>query len=490
MEAQISDEILVADASGASNDYLSVALECAHDGVVIADSNAVMIYANRSYEQISGFNRSDMIGRNMNELMELGYISVSGTLHVLETGEPFSTTQMFKTRRQAVIVSTPVYDENGKIFMVVTNLRDTTDICQMKSELRRREIQNQRYCKKLQSLRRELGGKVDMIAADRSTAAMLRFAQHVAEINDPVLLVGEVGTGKKKLAKFIHQHSDRSLMPFVRITLNGDSSDAQMAYLFGSRRGGDGQTVSGALNAADGGTVYFDEISSLLPEALLKLDEILATGSYTLNGVSQRINIRIIAASRYSLEELRRFIPPESELFRQLSLFPIQIPPLRKRSDDVIPLLDLFLSQYNQKTGRSKSFTPKAYQRLMRFSWPGNIAQLQNLVKRAAIISDSDVIDEDTLAGLLDPGSELEAGEPAAPCLAASMGELPEQMNLKLELERLEAHYMTLAFNRYHNTRKAADSLEMGVSTFIRKRQQYEKQGLMQRDKKPLNGPT
>ena len=192
-------------------DYLEAVLDNFHDGIYITDCEANTVYLNHSYELISGLRKSEMIGKNMKDLVEAGVISMSGTLAVLESGEPVTSEQIFRTGKRAVITSTPVFDgeDHTNLVMVVTLVREITEIYSIRKELQRKEQQNRQYMQELERMRRELDGDVELVAVAEASSKLLGFADKMAMVDMPVLLWGEKGSGKCRMAKYIHARENR-----------------------------------------------------------------------------------------------------------------------------------------------------------------------------------------------------------------------------------------------------------------------------------------
>ena len=177
------------------------------------------------------------------------------------------------------------------------------------------------------------------------------------------------------------------------------------------------------------------------------------------------IDVRIIAATNRNLEKMMKEGTFREDLYYRLMVFPIQIPPLRQRKDDIAPLAEFFLSQFNKKYNFRKKFSESSICVLNEYAWPGNIRELKNIVERAIIISSSDVIDPDVL-----PIGETRQMK------AAKTSRKPVT-DLQKELQEIEAGYMEEAYEKYGNVRDAAKSLGMNASTFVRKRKKYQQKG-------------
>lgn len=457
-------------------DYLEAILDNFHDGIYITDREANTVYLNHSYELISGLRKSEMIGKNMKDLVETGVVSMSGTLSVLQTGESVTSEQIFRTGKRAVITSTPVFDgeDRENLVMVVTLVREVTEIYSIRKELQRKEQQNRQYMLELERMRKELDGDIELVAVADTSQKMVEFAQKVAQVDMPVLLYGENGSGKFRLAKYIHAHSDRAEAAFLRLNFSAVPKNDLETYLFGTPGNAEHEPQIGLLESAEGGTLYIEELANVPEDIQGDLLAVLRDGCCVMKeGYLQKLNIRMIAGSKYSVQQLEQMASVNNLLLQQFSLFSMEVLPLRERREDIIPLLDFFLNQYNYKTGQNKQFDRESYLCLSEYPWPGNIQELKNLVQRAAIISSGETISAEDLF-MHDHIEKIEQKQE----------EYQDHVDLKMEVAKFEAGYLEHAFARYGNIREAAASLEMDSSTFVRKRQRYEQLGLMKNPKK------
>ncbi|MCI8992430.1 MAG: sigma 54-interacting transcriptional regulator [Eubacterium sp.] len=458
-------------------DYMENVLENFEDGIYITDSEATTIYLNHSYERISGLAKEEMLGKNMKELVEKGVISMSGTLSVLENKESLTSEQRFKTGKRAVITSTPVFEDPEKkerIIMVVTVVREVTEIYLVRKELQRQKMWNRQYLNEIERLKKELSGGVDFVAEDASSLRLMETAERVALSDGQVFISGEAGTGKGKLASFIHRHSRRADFPFLRIDFQVLPQESVENYLFGYTDAEKNEYQTGLLESADGGTVYINEIRDI-PQKLkgnflaLFRNEKCFFG----DGNMRNLNIRFICGSTKSFRELEESGEAEKEILDCFRMFPMEIAPLKERKNDIVPLMEFFLRKYNRQTGEKKRFSRNCFRIFREYDWPGNVGELAVLVNRAAIMSGGEAVEAEDV--LPEASQEL-------PDSRQSEKEDFKAVNLKEEVARIEASYMTEAFLKYQNIREAAENLGMDSSTFVRKRQKYEKAGYMKSD--------
>ena len=230
---------------------------------------------------------------------------------------------------------------------------------------------------------------------------LVEAIEMVAPTDATVLIRGETGTGKELVARAIHELSGRRERPFVAINCGAIAGELISSELFGHEKGaftGAGQRRLGRIELAQGGTLFLDEISELDVELQVKLLRVLQEREYERVGGSQtlRANVRILAATNRDLDAERRAGRFRDDLFYRLNVFPIAVPALRERMEDIEPLLVHFLSKFSRKAGKDlRSVAPESLRRCLAYSWPGNVRELENLVERSVILCRGDVLEVD-----------------------------------------------------------------------------------------------
>lgn len=453
-------------------------LEYVNDGIYITDNEANTIYANHRYELISGLARSEILGKNMKDMVEDGIISQSGTLAVLRDGKSVSMEQSFRTGKRALIKSSPVWDgegENRRIIMVITVVSEVTEIYMIRRELERLRDQNKYYQNEIAMLEQERSGGRAYVAEDRSSREVMRLVSQAALLDDPVFISGQAGTGREFTARAIHDLSRRNVFPFLKIDFSVMPAEGTSKYLFGYMDPGTGEYKPGILDSAAGGTVYISEIDDIPADVRSRFLGLLSTGECVLgDGRLTRLDLRFIIGSHYDMQELARRGNAGDSLMKALLVIQIHLKPLRERTDDILPLADYFLQQVNAQGETKKTFSADCVRQICAYSWPGNVEEMRVKIRRAALVSRSGVIEPEDL--FLEEQGRTEKPAPVPVWMS-----VPESgsIRLKEELARIEAACMAKAFARYGNARQAARSLGMDSSTFVRKRQKYVKMGLM-----------
>src|SRR5919109_348056 len=245
----------------------------------------------------------------------------------------------------------------------------------------------------------------EIIGQSAPMRQLLRKIEQVAPTEATVLIQGETGTGKELLARAIHDRSRRPDRPLVKVNCGSIPAGLVESELFGHEKGaftGATQKRTGRFELADGGTIFLDEVTELPLDTQVKLLRVLQEGEFERVGSSQtiRVDVRVIAATNRDLREVMRNGTFRSDLFYRLNVFPVEVPPLRERKEDVPLLVNFFLSKFGKKLGKEvRGVSRRAMESLTNYPWPGNVRELQNVIERAVVLATGAVVnvDESTL---------------------------------------------------------------------------------------------
>ena len=298
---------------------------------------------------------------------------------------------------------------------------------------------------------------------------MRRVYQQIARVattSVTVLIAGESGTGKEVVAQTIHDLSRRRKQPFLAVDCGAISPQLIESELFGHERGsftGAERQHRGLFERAHGGTLFLDEITEMPPELQVKLLRVLETGTFMRVGSTtpQESDVRIIGATNRVPEQAMAAGKIREDLLYRLNVFPIHLPPLRDRLEDVPALAEHFLQEIGKSEGKQKRFDPKALERLGRHRWPGNVRELRNVVQRAYVMEPGGLISDEWL--LFDAGAAPSAEE--APSISVKLGASLADAERELILATLQ-HYGS------HKERTAA-VLGVSLKTLYNRLKEY-----------------
>lgn len=386
-----------------ASERLNAIIEHSFDGIFITDAKANVIRINHAYEVITGLKKEEVLGKNMADLVRNKLISESGSLQVIKTKQPVTLQQCFRSGKEALVTSSPIFDADGNFIMIVTNVRDLTEIYNLKAVVQEKTAAMDRLAMELEHLQTTSEDNQEIIAKDETTLAAMLLANRVASMDTTVILLGETGVGKEVMARYIFQHSHRAKNSFIKVNCGAIPENLIESELFGYEGGAfTGANKNGKIGLfelANKGTLFLDEIGELPKDMQVKLLRVLQEQEILRVGGTKtvKIDVRIIAATNRNLEEMVKDGTFREDLYYRLTVFPISIPPLRMRKKDIIPLALSFLEKLNQKYQLKKYFTDLSMQLLHEYDWPGNIRELKNIVERAIIISPSDAIKPEDL---------------------------------------------------------------------------------------------
>jgi len=432
----------------APSDSTAIILESISDGVFTVDSDWRITSFNRAAEEITGIPREEAVGRRCSEVFRASMCETGCALRrTTETGTPIINKSAFiidaEGRRISVSVSTALLrNEDGNVVGGVETFRDLSLI---------------------EELRRELEGRFqmgDLISRSLSMRKIFDMLPQVAASESTVLIQGETGTGKELLAKAIHNLSPRRKNPFIAVNCAALPDTLLESELFGYKKGaftGAGKDKPGRFDLARGGTLFLDEIGEISPALQVRLLRVLQEKTFEPLGGTKTVtaDVRIVTATNRDLNGCVKDGSFRQDLFYRINIVRIDLPPLRKRKEDIPLLVEHFVSRFNRLQDKSVSGVSKevlAY--LMAHDFPGNIRELENIIEYAFVLCAEGRIEtihlpEDFIA----PRSSSKSSD-----------------GIKSAVRTLEAQSIREALERNHNNR-AATARELGIhkSTLFRK---------------------
>ncbi|MDT8443266.1 MAG: sigma 54-interacting transcriptional regulator [Desulfuromonadales bacterium] len=449
---------------------LQAIIDSSSDGLFVCDGEANVIRVNPASERIHKRLATEMVGRNMRELIPEGFIDRSAALEASVQKKVVSLLQNMPNGRKLISIGTPVFDQNGELIRVVVSERDITEIDKLQRELENQEaIKDQFRHQMLEMQQAEFEGR-EIIARSPNMIKALRQALKVAAADSSVLILGESGVGKGVVADMIHSNSRRAGRPLIKINCGAIPESLIEAELFGYEKGAfTGASPGGKpgqFELAHEGILFLDEIAELPLAAQVKLLRFLEDGRITrLGGTEERkLDVRVLAATHRDLEKMIESGSFRLDLYYRLNVIPIHVPALRERKDCLVPLIRHYVDHFSAINKVSKRLTRAALEALAGYAFPGNVRELMNISERLVVMSETEVIDLADLPSQIVGSVQTGIPEDLS---------WPETVTLQQALETVERNLLTRARERYRNQSMIAAALGVNQSTIARKLKRY-----------------
>jgi len=424
-------------------------LDCVKVAIFIIDAEKRIVTINREARERLSADPDLIIGKSLPELIAAGIFPADEivTLPVFETKK--TNTIMRTNKHNALATAIPQMD-GDRIVRVIETAMNMNELIAMNSELE--------YFRN-----KEMSVVNEIIAESTSMQKLLATACRVAATDATLLLQGESGVGKEVVAKLIYKNSTRSDKPFIKLNCSTLPENLLESELFGYEKGSfTGASAKGKIGffeLADQGTLLLDEIDTLPLHLQPKLLRVLQEGEIIKVGGtgSIKVDVRLIAATNANLAEAVEEGRFRRDLYYRLNVIPLNIPPLRERAADIMPLARHFINKLNERYHKFKHLDFSCGSVLAGYSWPGNIRQLENLIERVYITTDATYITP----------SHLE------PYLIEEMPRDTAAHSLKEVLGNYEKKYLEKIMNEYSSVQELADALQIDRSTLARKFARY-----------------
>lgn len=442
---------------------LSAIIHSSYDGIFIADGNGVVLRLNQAYERITGIRASEIVGKNMKELVEAGFYDESVTLLVIDKRETVTINQTVRKNRKILVTGNPIFDEAGNLFRVVTNVRDITELTLLQNQLLQTKEQTLKYKTELSHLRAMQIQDKEIISRSTNMLKVIELSVKVADVDSTVLINGESGTGKEMIAKLIHKHGRSVVRPFIKINCAAIPEALLESELFGYEggafTGAKREGKPGLFELAHTGTLFLDEVGDLPLLLQVKLLRAIQEKEIMRVGGTKPIHIdaRIIAATHRNIAQMVQEGTFRQDLYYRLMVVPIYLPPLRKRKEDIPLLVMHFIDKFNQHFGYNKKIMPHVIDTLANYSWPGNVRELENVIERMMVTALGDEITPDLMPENISPKAFL-----------------PKRgTKLKDAVEQTEAYLLSEGYKESGSWPKVAEMLGVDRTTVFRKVTKY-----------------
>jgi len=458
------------------SEFFTAVLNHLNDGIFIADHNGIAKWLNNTSTKQLGLSRENIIGKTVEELETMGVFTPSVTKIVLKTRE---TTTKVQTSKGRQYLATGYLIKIEGTEHVVVHVKDVTETVKASLKLEKTEALVKQYWEQIQEMKlsqnKETNNK-KIIGKSKEHVEMIELINRVASFDATVLLTGESGVGKSFSAEELHLKSQRSDKPFVKINCSAIPETLVESELFGYTKGAftgaNSKGKQGLVEKANGGTLFLDEIGELPLHLQPKLLQLLQNKTYIPIGSTEekRADIRIIAATNQNLQVMVKQKKFREDLFYRLNVITIEIPSIKDRKDDILPLLYHYLEKFNHKYNRNVAFNKETLEQLQHYEWPGNIRELENTVERLVITAYNNLISLEDLPENIHNKSITTSATTSNKITTLQLN----HQSLTEYIENIEKEMIQHALIEHGTARKAATALGITQSSITRRIKKYD----------------
>lgn len=451
-------------------DELETIIESSYDGLVISDSEGRILKSNNSFNKMIGLDNqnNEILDMNIQNIEEEKIIFPSATLLALKEKRRISYFQSSNSGNKYLSTATPIFDVTGNITRVVTNIRDIEKLNTLRDQIKEtKKLEKYHYIEN-QISNFDIENN-NIVANSKEFGKTLQIASNVAGVDSTILIFGESGVGKEVVVKFIHKLSKRRNKPFIEINCGAIPDNLIESELFGYESGAftgaQKKGKPGLIELANEGTLFLDEIGELPINVQVKFLRVIQEKKLIRIGGTKenKVDVRIIAATNKNLFTMVQNGNFRADLYYRLNVVPIEIPPLRRRKSDILPLCHHFLRIFNNKYKCDKTITSSVENILYNYEWPGNVRELENLIERLVVTIREDIIDKKNLPLFLFNSNNS----------IYNSIKIDSIMPLKDAKEIIEKLLIKEAYKKYKTTYEMAKVLGVNQSTIVRKMQKY-----------------
>lgn len=439
---------------------LDAILNSVQEAIEVAGLDGTIKYVNPSFCRVTSVPAIERIGYNIFDVSPNGALARSLRIH-----KPvFAHRAMVGGTSVDVISNASPIVVDGQMEGAVVVFQPLTDIYKLMEQLK---ASNQ-VIDDLQSRISQISTSSytfdDLIGSHPEFESALDLARKAAKSNSTILITGESGTGKELFAHAIHGASLRRDKPFIKVNCAAIPETLLESEFFGHEKGaftGALKTKLGKMELANGGTIFLDEIGDMNPYLQAKLLRVLQEMEFERVGGTQtiKVDVRVISATNRNLLEMAKSGNFREDLYYRLNVLELRLPPLRKHKDDIPAYVHSLIGKFNRKFGkRVTGLTVRAENLLLQYNWPGNIRELQNVIERAMVTVEDEIINHKHMLNFVDTQETMEK----------------EQMVLEIiPIEQMEKQMIELALKRYGNSmegkKQAANALKISLATLYNK---------------------
>lgn len=361
------------------------------DELFVINSKGEVVYVNEASVNNYGLNPEEIVGKTIYDLQKDGYYYPLIAPVVLQSKKTATFEQETIVGKKLIVTATPVLNDQDDVEFIVMNSRDITELEKLKCNLEETKKEVEKYKQEAEELRKKFNRFDNFIVRSKSMRECIELAQRVSNADTTIMILGETGTGKSALAQYVHDISHRKSGPFQTINCAAIPEQLLESELFGYHAGAftgaNAKGKVGLLEMANGGTLFLDEIAEIPLKLQAKILEVIQENKFIpVGGTKYKIvNIRIIAATNRNLEQMVKDGTFREDLYYRINVIELAIPPLRERTEDIVPLAQYFLNNFDKRYGTSHTFSQDTLDILICHPWPGNVREIQHVIERMVL---------------------------------------------------------------------------------------------------------
>ncbi|MGO4889419.1 sigma-54 interaction domain-containing protein [Anaerobacillus sp. MEB173] len=431
-------------------------LDHSSDEIYVMDKDTRIVYVNKVCERHYGLKPNEVIGNYNDDFVSKNYWTPSIIPFVFKEKKPVTIKQSTYINGELITTAIPILNNENEIELIVITAHEPNyKKLYIPTKLEEKERLEDRLFDK------------NLITKNEKMKHLFKFCEKIARVNTTILIQGESGTGKSVVANYIHNVSQRKNGPFLGINCAAIPEELLESELFGyadgsftgANRGG----KKGLLESVNNGTFFLDEIGEISPKMQAKLLQVIQDKKFLPVGgrVMKEVDIRFIAATNRNLFEMVEQKLFREDLYYRLNVIDLKIPSLRERTEDITPLTYSFLNKFNKKYETSITISQEALDVITSYSWPGNVRQLENVIERLVVTSESIIECSDLPENILQATQNIE-----------KVTTLSVLDSLDSAIEEFERNLIINSYKKYQSTRKVASDLRISqtrASKLIRK---------------------
>ena len=456
--------------------FYDMVLDNIGEAVYVLDNKGNFIYVNSAYVKLMNIPKDWLLNSNVHDLLDVGMIDlcISDIVFKQKRRIAIFQDQIFDNgvKNRLLVSSQPIFNQDGEINNIISTVKTLDSIDEDFAEASKSTDKPE--------LRHVSSQDGPIIAESPKMIGILSTAELIAAADTEVLISGESGTGKEIIAQYIYNLSARNQKPLVVINCAALPENLLEAELFGYEKGAftgaSSNGKAGLIEKAAGGVLFLDEINSMPIAMQGKLLRAIESKQIRRVGAvkDKNVDFRLIATSNEDLQTLIEKKLFRSDLYYRLNVLNLHIPPLRERTEDIIPLTLHYLKHYCRKYGKKKVFTQNAISTMLAYDWPGNVRELKNFIERSVIMNIGDYIEiADTQKIADSTGFQFNPAKSDTHNNRTGTDYKYEQLinegtSLKDYISQCASEYVNYSLSRFKSTYKAAEALNTSQSSIIR----------------------